>query len=129
MLVMLTLALMTLTAGAAMQAREAFVIGNFRRVRLWSAISQPLLILAISAVWLLLREPNLLWWTPPTGFGIDWQCQDNVPPSVRVCFKHRRPFRWRSETASQVGSKFANKWSAALRSAVSKPSVNAANTG
>jgi hypothetical protein len=88
MLVMLTLALMVLTVGAAMQAREAFVAGNFRRVRFWSAISLPFLILTISAVWLLMQEPKLLWWVPPTGFGIDWQCQDNVPPSVRVCFKH-----------------------------------------
>ena len=87
MLAMLTIALMVLTAGVAMQAREAYVVGKYRRGGFWSAIGLTFLFLTVSAIWFLIQEPKLLWWVPPTGFGVDWHCQDNVPPSVRVCFK------------------------------------------
>ncbi len=88
MLVMLAAALVVLAGGSVLQAREAFAVGNHRGSRLWSAVSLPLLLLSVAAIWFLVREPKLLWWMPPTGFGVDWRCQDNVPPSVSVCFKH-----------------------------------------
>ena len=87
MLVMLAAALLVLTAGVGIQARQALTVGTERRVAIWLAASLALLILTSFALWRLISRPELLWWTPPTGFGVEWQCQENVPPSVRVCFK------------------------------------------
>lgn len=84
----LTLTLILLASGAVLEARKAFAAGNSRRGGFWLAISIPILMLAIFAIWLLVKEPKLLSWLPPNGFGIDWHCQDNTPISVRVCFEH-----------------------------------------
>ena len=84
---MLAAALIVLTSATALQAREAHAARNGRAFWAWLAISLPFLITTVAAVWILVREPKLLWWMPPTGFGVDWRCQENVPQSVRVCFR------------------------------------------
>jgi hypothetical protein len=87
MLVMLTAAVIVLTGAVVLHAREALVSGNRRGFWRWSALSLPFLATACAALWLLMHKPKLLWWVPPTGFSVDWQCTDNVPPAYRVCFR------------------------------------------
>ncbi len=87
MLTMLAVALTVLTSATALQAREAYAAGSGRGLGLWLVASLSLLIMAIALVWVLAREPKLLWWVPPTGFGVDWRCQENVPQWARVCFR------------------------------------------
>lgn len=87
MLVFIALAMLGLAVAAGMQAREGVVARDFRQTSRWSAITLPLLALGLALSWVLIRQPALLWWVPPTGFGVDWQCQENVPPDLRVCFR------------------------------------------
>ena len=87
MLTMLAAALIVLTSATASQAREAHAARNGRAFWAWLAISLPFLMITLAAVCILVCEPKLLWWVPPTGFGVDWRCQENVPESVSVCFR------------------------------------------
>ena len=88
MLTMLVVAFAVLTVATLLQARQVRATGKTMAALPWLIGSMIFGLITCTGVWTLAREPKLLWWVPPNGFGVEWQCTENVPPSARVCFRH-----------------------------------------
>lgn len=86
---MLALAIVALVcaAGIGLQARAEFVAGNRRGVRRCAALGALLLALSGVALSRVTLPPPLAWTPGQNGLGEGWDCQENVPPEARVCFK------------------------------------------
>jgi amino acid transporter len=88
MLVLIVIAFALLAGGTILRARGARLAGKQHAALLWLGATVPLAVISCTLAWVLVREPKLLWWVPPTGFGVEWQCTPNMPASARVCFRH-----------------------------------------
>jgi hypothetical protein len=90
MLVMLVAALAVMTLSTALLAREAWLSDRRKSAVGWLIASVPFGLTTTVAAWFVLAKPTLLSWTPPTGFGSNWDCpNENVPPyAARVCVRH-----------------------------------------